>query len=106
MKIIDACRDNNLPEPTMKNEQGGFVTILYKAEQKPDTIINKSELNARQIKAIEYVKEHGKITNSEYQKLNNISRITATRDLIKLVKLEVFKSSEIKGAGSFFKLHH
>ncbi|MCG2760372.1 MAG: hypothetical protein L6407_04065 [Candidatus Delongbacteria bacterium] len=41
----------------------GFVTILYKAEQKTDVVINNSELNERQIKAIEYVKEHGKITN-------------------------------------------
>jgi len=46
------------------------------------------KLNERQKKAIEFVKEKGRITNSEYQKLNNIHRNTATKDLNQLVKQE------------------
>jgi ATP-dependent DNA helicase RecG len=34
--------------------------------------VSKLGLNERQIKAILYVKEKGRITNSEYQKLNEI----------------------------------
>jgi len=37
-------------------------------------------LNERQIKAVMYVKERGRITNKEYQELTNILRQTATID--------------------------
>ena len=48
-------------------------------------------LNQRQRKALGYIKEHGKITNREYQALNSITKATATRDLRNLVKENVIK---------------
>jgi ATP-dependent DNA helicase RecG len=42
-------------------------------------------LNERQIKAVLYVKEKGKITNKEYQELNSASRQTASNDLSEIV---------------------
>jgi len=42
-------------------------------------------LNERQILAVLYVKEKGKITNKEYQNNFSVSRQTATRDLTELV---------------------
>ena len=41
-------------------------------------------LNERQILAVLYVKEKGKITNKEYQNNFSVSRQTATRDLTEL----------------------
>ncbi|WP_315425018.1 DeoR family transcriptional regulator [Capnocytophaga sputigena] len=38
------------------------------------------------MKAILYLKERGKITNSEYQELNNISKRTTSNDLTDLVE--------------------
>ena len=61
-------------------------------------------LNDRQIQAIKYVKENGKITNSEYQTNYSVARNTATRDLTELVEKGLLKSSESKGAGSFYEL--
>ncbi|WP_192922513.1 hypothetical protein [Sphingobacterium bovisgrunnientis] len=50
------------------------------------------------MKAVEFVKENGKITNSEYQNLNETSDRTSSRDLENLVKLGVFvKEGEKKG---------
>ncbi|MGO3109717.1 MAG: DeoR family transcriptional regulator [Sphingobacterium sp.] len=66
--------------------------------------LTKLGLNERQLKAVEYVKEKGKITNKEYQELFKVARMTATRDLTELVDKAVFKSSEVKGAGSFYEL--
>jgi ATP-dependent DNA helicase RecG len=43
-------------------------------------------LNDRQINAIEYLKENGKIPNTEYQQLNSISKETATRDLKEMIE--------------------
>ncbi|WP_051292686.1 DeoR family transcriptional regulator [Olivibacter sitiensis] len=66
--------------------------------------LTKLGLNERQLKAVDYVKEKGKITNREYQELFEVARITATRDLTELVEKAVFKSSEVKGAGAFYEL--
>jgi ATP-dependent DNA helicase RecG len=56
------------------------------------------------IKAVLYVKENGKITNGEYQTINDCSRNTAFRDLVDLVEKELFETSENKGIGSFYFL--
>lgn len=54
--------------------------------------LQKLGLNERQIKAVEYVVKHDSITNKEYQKLNNTTKRTATRDLTGLVQKGVFRS--------------
>ena len=51
--------------------------------------LQKLGLNERQIKAVMYVKERGRITNSEYQEIVNVSRQTASRDLSDLVDKEI-----------------
>jgi ATP-dependent DNA helicase RecG len=63
-----------------------------------------TNLNQRQIKAVQYVKENHKITNKEYQIINNISRETASRDLKILVDVEIFINSGVKGAGAVYFL--
>jgi len=59
-------------------------------------------LNERRIKAVMYVKERGKITNKEYQKLNQCSRNTATNDLKGLTRKGIIKESGKKGVGSYY----
>ncbi len=61
-------------------------------------------LNQRQIEALKYVKEKGKITNSEYQSINDCSRNTASNDLTELVNKELLESSGQKGAGAYYIL--
>jgi ATP-dependent DNA helicase RecG len=56
-------------------------------------------------KAILYTKENKKITNSEYQKINDCSRNTASNDLSELVEKELLKPSGQKGAGAFYSLN-
>lgn len=66
-------------------------------------MIVQQYLNERQQQALEFVKENGRITNKEYQEQFDVSRITATRDLIDLVEQKILKSSETKGAGSYYE---
>ena len=62
-------------------------------------------LNDRQEKAIIFNKEKGKISNSEYQELNNVSKATATRDLSELVeKYEILRRAGDIGAGTNYAL--
>ena len=50
------------------------------------------------------VKEKGKITNSDYQEINEIAERTASRDLADLVSKKILINSGLKGAGAFYTL--
>jgi len=62
----------------------GFWVVFRKDFYNADSLREKG-LNERQIKAVLYVVENKKITNSEYQKINSVSKRTATNDLTELV---------------------
>ena len=53
-------------------------------------MLEKLGLNERQLRAVKYVKEKGKITNKEYQYLNNVPNETAYIDLSDVVKRDMF----------------
>lgn len=103
VKIIETCLQAGLPEPELIEQDGGFLVTLFKNNLTKEQL-TKLGLNERQLKAVEYVKEKGKITNKEYQTLNSISERTASRELSELTDKQVLKSSETKGAGSYFYL--
>ncbi|WP_254050279.1 ATP-binding protein [Myroides sp. N17-2] len=101
-KIYNACKEAGLPEPEIQELQNGLLVTLFNSNSVPKSY-SKTNLNERQQKALEFVKEYGRITNKEYQEQFNVSRITATRDLIDLVEQKILKSSETKGAGSYYE---
>jgi len=74
-----------------------FYKDIYRKEY-----LRKLGLNERQIKIVMYAKGKEKITNKEYQKLNNCSRNTATNDLRILIEKNILKESGEKGAGSHY----
>ncbi|HRO46698.1 DeoR family transcriptional regulator [Agriterribacter sp.] len=52
-----------------------------------------------------FLRQHGKITNSDYQTLNAVSKATATRDLTELVeKFKILKRTGDIGAGTNYVL--
>ncbi len=103
IKILDACKSAGLPEPEMQEIDGGFNVVLFK-NTLTETQLVKLGLNQRQVKAVMYVKEKGRITNKEYQQTFGVARITATRDLAFLVEKGILRSSDTKGAGSYYEL--
>ena len=103
IKILDTCKEADLPEPEMLELDGGFSITLFKNNLTEEQLI-KLGLNDRQIKAVIFVKEKGKITNKDYQSLNDCSRNTASNDLADLVQKGLFTPSDIKGAGAFYQL--
>lgn len=104
IKIIDSCREANLPEPEMREEQGGFLNRIFKNNLNKEQLL-KLGLNERQLAATLFAKENGKITNTSYQELFSVSKATATRDLTELVdKYKLFKRSGDVGAGTSYDL--
>ena len=103
MKIINSCKAVGLPTPDLNEKEGGFIVTLFK-DRFSEEQLQKIGLNDRQIKAVLYVKERGRITNREYQEINSVAKPTATRDLSELTDTyEVFKNSGF-GAGSIYEL--
>ena len=67
--------------------------------------LTKLGLNDRPIKTILSMKSNEKITNSNYQALNNVSKATATRDLLELVeKYKILKRTGDIGVGTYYEL--
>ncbi|ADQ40173.1 putative transcriptional regulator [Caldicellulosiruptor acetigenus I77R1B] len=87
-RMVELCKEAGLPEPEFK-EEGGFVVEFYK-DIYTEEYLAKLGLNERQIRAVMYVKEKGRITNKEYQEICSVSKATATRDLTELVNMGIF----------------
>lgn len=103
LKIYDACKEAELPEPEINEFQGGFLVTLFK-DSLTEEQLTKLGLKGRQLKAVNFVKEKGKITNKEYQKINDCSRNTASNDIADLVQKKILIGSDVKGAGAFYQL--
>ena len=82
---------------------GGFQVTFYKDIFTEENLI-KMGFNERQIKAVLYVKERGRITNMEYQRVANVSKPTATRDLTELVSKGILEQIGITGKGTQYTL--
>lgn len=92
IKIIENCLNQGLPEPDFFEENGVISVVFYKdiwTEQN----LKKIGLNERQIKAVIYVKENGKITNREYREINSISDEGARIDLKTMIKKDILMQS-------------
>ena len=61
-------------------------------------------LSERQIKAVMYVKEKGKITNKEYQEANEVSRQTAARELSHLAQSNILLRYGKTGRDTYYTL--
>lgn len=71
VKITENCLAAGLPAPDCQESFGGFEVVFYQ-DKLTEKHLRELGLNERQIKAVWYVKENGKITNSnEINKMQN-----------------------------------
>ena len=104
LKIIKECKQAGIPEPIFSYDSSD-ISVEFRKDIYNEKYLKSLDLNERQIKAVLLAKEKGKITNSEYQTLNDVSRETATRDLKELIDKKLFKPSGQKGAGAFYTIN-
>lgn len=103
IKIIKECKQAGIPEPVFSYDTSD-ISVEFRKDIYNEKYLQSLDLNERQVKALLFTKDKGKITNSEYQTLNNCSRNTASNDLTELVDKELLKPSGQKGAGAFYTL--
>lgn len=101
--MINACNNYGLPEPMFEEAFGGFH-VVFRKDIYTEEYLRKLELNERQIKAVMYVKEKGKITNIEYQELCEVKKRQATDDLRELENEEIFERVGATGKGTYYTL--
>ncbi|MBX2948022.1 MAG: putative DNA binding domain-containing protein [Crocinitomicaceae bacterium] len=87
-KITELCVSEGLPKPEYRVKGSDFWVVFNKDIFHSD-LLRELGLNDRQIKAVLFTKERGKITNSDYQSINSVSKRTATTELKELS--ETFK---------------
>lgn len=104
IKIIKECKKAGIPEPVFSYDSSD-ISVEFRKDIYNEKYLQSLDLNERQVKAVLYVKEKGKITNSDYQTLNNVSKATATRDLTELIeKHKILKRTGDIGAGTNYIL--
>jgi len=101
LDMIRLCAEAGLPEPQFRSEGDQFVATIWR-DWLTDEVINELGLNERQVKAIQLVKEEGRITNKMYREAFGITDRTALRDLKELVKLEVFERVGETGQQTYY----
>jgi len=103
-KMIELCEQNNQPKPLFEVGSSDFWVVfrkdIYTAEQ-----LEILGLTERQIKAVLLAKKQGKITNSDYQATNKVSKRTATNDLTELVeRYNLLEKIGKAGAGIYYQI--
>lgn len=101
--ILDTFRKAGLHEPTIEEVAGG-MQITFLKDIFSEDYLKRIGLNERQVKAILYTKKYGEITNSKYQKVADVSKATATRDIKELEDKGLLKNIGTKGSSAIYKL--
>jgi ATP-dependent DNA helicase RecG len=122
--MIHAMREHGLPPPEFREEGGEFVVTFYGPRYQPPAAepapvaqphpapsagsagrlaARLTELNERQLRAIEVLQERGRLNNAEYRTLTGMSDRTAARELSDLVNRD-FLTVHGSGRARFYTL--
>lgn len=102
-KMTEQCFNFGLPAPFFFFKSSGFW-VEFRKDIYNEEHLQSLDLNERQVKAVLYVKLKGRITNKEYQEINNTTDRTALRDLEILIGLNILKRVGDK-KGAFYELN-
>jgi ATP-dependent DNA helicase RecG len=98
-RMRDSLRDASLSDPEFILSKEFFRIVLRVASPHGD----KTALNARQLKGIEFLKENRRIKSRDYAKINKVSVPSAVSDLNALQKLGIVKNVG-KHRGTYYVL--
>lgn len=102
-RMIELCRSAGLPEPQFEQRSGSFVITLWR-DWLTSEVLAGHNLNERQLKAINYLKIHERITNSQYQEELSVAKRTASLDLAELVAVGLIEKVGSTGKGVYYQL--
>jgi len=98
-RMIEEMVNAGRPPPQFKATPYSFTVTLYNVQERPPIPQWQRSMNERQLMALNYIREKGRITSREYRALcPNVSAETLRLDLVDLVKKGVLlKIGDKKG---------
>jgi len=85
-RMIEAMVEAGHPPPRFRATPYSFTVTLYNVRERPAIPAWHRDMNERQIRALAYIQEKGRITNREYRELcPSVSAETLRLDLVNLV---------------------
>lgn len=90
LRMAELCREAGLPEPEY-NERSGAVVVTFRKAKPIKKYHGGPEQAERQRQALDYVRQHGRITSQEYAQLLGVSARTALRDLMVLADMGMLR---------------
>ncbi len=101
LKVISECVTNGFPEPEYFEGMGMFG-VTFNKDIYTEEYLRNFDLNERQIKAVIYAKDEGKITNKEYQEVAGVKERLATMELNDLVSKAILEKYGTTGRGTYY----
>jgi ATP-dependent DNA helicase RecG len=92
-----------LPEPQFEQLNQQFRVTIWRNWMTQERL-EAYDLKDRQRDAIQYLKSHRSITNSEYQALFKVAKRTASQDLQHLTSLGLIKKEGTTGKGVIYRI--
>jgi ATP-dependent DNA helicase RecG len=102
--MMEGCRQYGIPEPVIAQEQDG-ISVSFLKDIYSEEYLRKQNLEERQVNILLYIKDHGSITNTQYQVLAKVSKRTASRDLLELIERTFILKSGTTGKGTSYILN-
>jgi len=103
LMMIRESLSHALPEPDFAQRGGEFTCVIWRDWLTTEVLVALA-LSERQQRAVNHLKTHGRITNSEYQTLVGVSRATASRDLEELLAKRILEKVGKTGRGAHYLL--
>ena len=107
--MIHTMKTAHLEPPQFKETRNSFI-VTFKNHNFIDeeailwlNSISDISMNDRQVAALVYTRNNGRITNREYQELNSIDSVTATKELKYLLQNELIIQNGTRG-GAYYTL--
>jgi ATP-dependent DNA helicase RecG len=102
-KMKNLCLEAKIPAPQISCKGNDFWTVFRRDVYNKEDL-NKLGLSDRQVKAVLFVKEHGRITNKEYQEVNGIGKSVTIDELRNLVDKQILVRIGETGRGTYYEL--
>ena len=99
-KMINYCKEAGAQEPVFEEYQG--FRVIFRKGIFNEEYLRGLGLNDRQIKAVFYVKENGRITNKEYQEIGEVKERLATMELKDIVEKGIIEKVGSRGRGTHY----
>ena len=102
-RIVTSFADAGLPDPEFQTDAWSLA-LTMKMDILTEEYLAQQGLNEQQVKAVIYVKKHGRITNKEFIALipQKVTTKTASRNLKKLCDLGILTQIGTSGKGTYY----